>query len=127
MLHIYTNQLNLNQGANVMPYLILTIKKEPGKKKRRRMAAFERTSLQLYRDCLRLATRIGGRSAKGIAMRSMIKTEFAKNKEETDEVKIAEQKNAAIRALSNYLIYQSSAKDERLAANVNRKNNDTDN
>ena len=89
-------------------------------------AAFERTSVQLYRDCLRLATRMGGRSAKGIAMRSMIKAEFVKNKNEKDEVKIAEQKNAAIRALSNYLLYSSAQKDDRLAANVYRKTDKDD-
>jgi|TARA_B100000795_G_scaffold245073_1_gene209981 hypothetical protein len=85
------------------------------------MAQFTRTSQQLYRDCLRLATRLGGRSAKGIALRTMVKAEFVKNKSETDELKIIEQKNAAMRALSNYLIHQSSTKDERLAANINRK------
>ncbi len=88
---------------------------------KKRMAQFTRTSQQLYRDCLRLATRLGGRSAKGIALRTMVKAEFVKNKSETDELKIIEQKNAAMRALSNYLIHQSSTKDERLAANINRK------
>ena len=86
------------------------------------MAAFERTTAQLYRDCLRLATHLGGRSAKGIALRSTIKAEFIKNKNETNPNAIAEQKNAAMRALSNYLVYASSAKDERLSSNINRKN-----
>ena len=54
------------------------------------MAQFTRTSQQLYRDCLRLATRLGGRSAKGIALRTMVKAEFVKNKSETDELKIIE-------------------------------------
>ena len=85
------------------------------------MAAFERTTLQLYRDCLRLATRLGGRSAKGIALRSMVKAEFVKNKDETDEQKIIEQKNAAMRALTNYLLHMSSKTDERLSDNINRK------
>jgi hypothetical protein len=69
---------------------------------------------------------MGGRSAKGIAMRSMIKAEFVKNKNEKDEVKIAEQKNAAMRALSNYLLYTSAQKDDRLAANVYRKTDKKD-
>ena len=59
-------------------------------------------------------------------MRSMIKAEFVKNKNEKDEVKIAEQKNAAIRALSNYLLYSSAQKDDRLAANVYRKTDKDD-
>ena len=85
------------------------------------MAAFERSTVQLYRDCLRLATRLGGRSAKGIALRSMVKTEFVKNKDEKDEQQIIEQKNAAMRALTNYLLHMSSKTDERLNENINRK------
>ena len=51
----------------------------------------------------------------------MVKTEFVKNKDETDEQKIIEQKNAAMRALTNYLLHMSSKTDERLSDNINRK------
>ena len=84
-------------------------------------AAFERTSVQLYRDCLRLATRMGGRSAKGIAMRSMIKAEFVKNKNEKDEVKIAEQTilyMCVLSSMKNILGYGSS---NRKSSNIAEK------
>ena len=76
----------------------------------------ERTTLQLYRDCLRLAKRIGGRSAKGHALRAMVRAEFQKNKDEADPDRVAEQKMAAMRGLSNYLLHASASKDERLSA-----------
>jgi hypothetical protein len=54
----------------------------------------------------------------------MVKTEFLKNKDEQDEEKIIEHKNAAMRALTNYLIHVSSKTDERIAENINRKTDD---
>ena len=72
----------------------------------------ERTSLQLYRDCLRLAKRVGGRSAK----EAMVRAEFKKNRDERDPDMIAEQKASAMRALSNYLLHASASTDPRLAA-----------
>ena len=75
----------------------------------------ERTVVQLYRDCFRLAHRIGGRSAKGDALRSMLRTEFRKNAGETDAARIDELKQNAVRGLSNYLIYANAQKDPRLA------------
>jgi hypothetical protein len=83
------------------------------REKRKRM---ERTSLQLYRDCLRLANRVGGRSAKGTAIRAMVRAEFQKNRDERDPDVIAEKKASAMRALSNYLLHASAATDPRLAA-----------
>ena len=76
----------------------------------------ERTSLQLYRDCLRLAKRVGGRSAKGAAIQAMVRAEFKKNRDERDPDMIAEQKASAMRALSNYLLHASASTDPRLAA-----------
>ena len=74
----------------------------------------ERTVVQLYRDCFRLANRLGGRSAKGDALRNMLRAEFRKHASETDETRINELKQNAIRGLSNYLIYANAQKDPRI-------------
>jgi hypothetical protein len=52
-------------------------------------------------------------------MRAMTKTEFAKNRDEEDEDKLENMKGGAIRALSNYLLYESSAKDDKLVKAMN--------
>lgn len=44
----------------------------------------------------------------------MVKLEFNKNKDEQDENKIEFLKAGAIRALSNYMLYESGGKDEKL-------------
>jgi len=44
----------------------------------------------------------------------MCKTEFAKNRNETDEGKIEIMRGGAIRALSNYMLYENGAKDAKL-------------
>ena len=72
--------------------------------------------MQLYRDCLRLAKRVGGRSAKGTAIRAMVRAEFQKNRDERDPDVVADQKASAMRALSNYLLHASASTDPRLAA-----------
>ncbi|ETW02060.1 hypothetical protein H310_05672 [Aphanomyces invadans] len=73
-----------------------------------------RTSLQLYRDCLRLANHIGGKTKKGYAIRSMLRAEFRKSMNETDELKIENLKANAVRGLSNYLVLANSSKDGKL-------------
>jgi len=67
----------------------------------------ERTTLQLYRDCLRLVKHIGGDSKKGHALRRIVQESFRKNANETDPKKIQVQKSDAIRALSNYLVMKT--------------------
>lgn len=64
---------------------------------------------------MRLAKRVGGNSAKGNAIRAMVRAEFQKNRDETDPDKVAEQKASAMRALSNYLLHASASSDPRLA------------
>ena len=81
-------------------------------------AASSASVTKLYRDCLRLCFHIGGRSAKGDALRSTVRGEFRKNMGETDPVKIENLKLAAVRGLSNYLTLESGAKDPRIAANM---------
>ncbi|TYZ62747.1 hypothetical protein PybrP1_000188 [[Pythium] brassicae (nom. inval.)] len=73
-----------------------------------------RTSLQLYRDCMRLAKHIGGKSKKGEAIRSLIRREFEKGRAEVDPEKIEALKTNAIRGLSNYLVLANSSKDKQL-------------
>ncbi|EQC35394.1 hypothetical protein SDRG_07104 [Saprolegnia diclina VS20] len=73
-----------------------------------------RSSLQLYRDCLRLAKHIGGNSRKGEAIRTMLRAEFRKSMHETDELKIENLKANAVRGLSNYLVLANSSKDGKL-------------
>ncbi|DAZ97218.1 TPA: hypothetical protein N0F65_003849 [Lagenidium giganteum] len=73
-----------------------------------------RTSIQLYRDCLRLAKHIGGKSKKGIAIRTLVRREFEKGRDETDPEKIEALKANAVRGLSNYLVLANSSKDKNL-------------
>ena len=77
-----------------------------------------RTSLQLYRDCLRLVKHMAGNSAKGNHLRAVVRGEFKRNKDEEDPDKVAQLKTDAIRGLTNYLVYQASEKDDRLKANI---------
>lgn len=44
----------------------------------------------------------------------MVNTEFRKNKDEEDESKLELQKSAAVRALANYMLYESGTKDAKL-------------
>ena len=76
---------------------------------------------KLYRDCMRLVKHIApGDSAKSIAMKTMVRTEFVKNRNEKDEAKIEVQKGAAVRALANYMLYESGNKDAKLGKAMKR-------
>ena len=61
-----------------------------------------------------------GDSAKSIAMKTMVRTEFVKNRNEKDEAKIEVQKGAAVRALANYMLYESGNKDAKLGKAMKR-------
>ena len=77
-----------------------------------------RTSIQLFRDALRLANHIAGKSSpKGRQLVSIIRAEFKKNKDENDVAKIEAHKGAAIRGLATYLMMESSSRDERFTKN----------
>jgi hypothetical protein len=54
----------------------------------------------------------------------MVITEFRKHMYEKDEVKIEVLKAAAIRALSNYMLYESGVKDKKLDKAMRRFNDD---
>lgn len=73
-----------------------------------------RTTPQLYRDCLRLIRHIAGNSAKATNLQRIVGSEFRKNAQVTDPVAIDGMKSNAIRALANYLMIESTSKDEKL-------------
>lgn len=76
-----------------------------------------KTSLELFRDCLRLVRYIApGGSPKGVALRSTIKKEFRKNAGLTDPEQIHACKAQAIRGLSNYLLATNAQKDPKVQA-----------
>jgi hypothetical protein len=50
----------------------------------------------------------------------MAKSEFAKHRHEKDEMKIEVLKAGAVRALSNYMLYESGRKDKKLEKAMNR-------
>ena len=73
----------------------------------------ERTTLQLFRDCLRTAHHIGGDSAKGRALKQVVKEGFRKHAGVTDAAEISKLKADAVRALSNYLVMKSLNKSKK--------------
>lgn len=71
---------------------------------------------QLYRDCLRLVNHVApGYSPKAIALRTMVQSEFRKNMELTDPIAIENAKAGAVRALANYMVFQSGAQDAHVS------------
>jgi hypothetical protein len=50
----------------------------------------------------------------------MARSEFAKHRHEKDELKIEVLKAGAVRALSNYMLYESGRKDKKLEKAMNR-------
>lgn len=60
-----------------------------------------------------------------MALRTMVRAEFAKSKGVTNEVEIEALKAGAIRALSNYMLYESGSKDKKLGSAMNKFNEDT--
>jgi hypothetical protein len=86
----------------------------------------QRTSLQLYRDCLRLVKHIApGSSPKNIALRNTVRSEFWKNKDVQNEAQIETLKAGAIRALSNYMLFESGGKDKKLGSAMKNFNEKT--
>ncbi len=78
---------------------------------------------QLYRDCLRLVRHIApGESPKAMALRQTVRMQFKAHAKETDPTKIEAYKSDAVRALSNYMVYQSAQKDTHLQKAMNLDN-----
>lgn len=81
-----------------------------------------RTSLELYRDCLRLIRHVApGESPKALALRQTVRQQFQQHQRETNEETIEALKANAIRALSNYMLYQSAQKDVHLQKAMTRQ------
>ena len=67
-------------------------------------------TLKLYRDCMRLTYHIAARSAKGDAMRAMVRQQFRGNMEVTDPQEISRLKMLAVVGLQNYVIHEQTGK-----------------
>ncbi len=65
----------------------------------------EKSTLEIFRDCLKLVPRMVTERPKINAVRILIKREFEKNKTEADAEKIDSLRFNAIRGISNYLIF----------------------
>jgi hypothetical protein len=70
----------------------------------------QRTTIEIFRDCLRLINHVGGKSDKAGAIRFHVRSEFKKNMREADPLKISIQKDCAIQGLSNYLVAHHMSK-----------------
>ena len=77
------------------------------------LKVLNRSTRDLYRDCLRLVKHIAGNSKKATQIRIILKKEFMKNALVKDEDVIATLKAHAVRGLSNYLMIEASNKDKR--------------
>lgn len=78
------------------------------------LKVFNKSTKDLYRDCLRLIIHIAGRSRKSDNIRRVVRNEFRKNALIEDEDQIATLKAHAVRGLSNYLMIEAASKDKRL-------------
>mmetsp|Transcript_17984 Transcript_17984/g.32012 ORF Transcript_17984/g.32012 Transcript_17984/m.32012 type:complete len:93 (-) Transcript_17984:167-445(-) len=70
-------------------------------------AIAEFSTLKLYRDSLRLARYLGSKQGNTEALQDHIRETFRANMGETDPQKIEEQRTAAVRGLSNYMVFES--------------------
>ena len=64
----------------------------------------------LYRDCMRLTYHIAARSAKGEAMRTMVRAQFKAQMHVTDEAEVRRLKMLAIAGIQNYVIHEQTGK-----------------
>jgi hypothetical protein len=75
-----------------------------------------RTSLQLYRDCLRLMKHVApGQTAKSQSLRLTLNSSFLRNAHldpVADEDKVEAAKADAVRALANYVVLTAAIKDK---------------
>lgn len=83
------------------------------------MSPSQRTAIELYRDLLRLVNHVApGVSPKSFALRAMIRSEFDKSRglspeNPPDQEKIEGLKGNAVRALSNYMLYEGAVHDKK--------------
>lgn len=111
--HTYTSTSRLPPSTSTLISTQRTHNRHPA------MSGPARTSIELYRDLLRLISHIApGTSPKSIALRTMIRSEFNKSRllspdSPADAVKIEALKANAVRALSNYMLYEGGIQDKR--------------
>lgn len=83
-------------------------------------AAHMKTGVHLYRDCLRLVKHIAGTSKKAVNIKRIVKMEFKKHEKVVDQAVITGLKSNAVRGLANYLMIESTSKDERFKTMANQ-------
>ena len=66
------------------------------------------STLKLYRDCMRLTYHIAAQSAKGEAMRAMVRSSFKEHVHVTDPAEISKLKMRAMVGIQNYVIHDST-------------------
>jgi hypothetical protein len=79
-----------------------------------------KSSLHLYKDCLRLVKHIAGNSNKATNIKMIVKGEFKKNANVKDEAHAEALKSNAVRGLANYLMIESTSKDARFKKAANQ-------
>lgn len=72
-----------------------------------------KSTLEIFRDCLRLIPKMVHEPNKVRAVRALVKKEFHKNRLETDPEKIEALRFNAIRGISNYLLLTVRAEYEK--------------
>jgi len=73
-------------------------------------SADEIPTLKLYKDCMRLTYHIAAQSAKGDAMRQMIRGQFRANMHVEDPKEISRLKMLGVVGLQNYVIHEQTNK-----------------
>ncbi len=63
-----------------------------------------KSTLEIFRDCLRLIPKMVHEPNKVLAVRKLVKNEFLRNSKEKDPEKIQSLRYNAIRGISNYLL-----------------------
>mmetsp|Transcript_31391 Transcript_31391/g.76927 ORF Transcript_31391/g.76927 Transcript_31391/m.76927 type:complete len:98 (-) Transcript_31391:168-461(-) len=73
---------------------------------------FNPDSKRLYKDCMRLVFHVASehKTVNVKQVRTVVKQQFMMNANETDPKKLEELKNAALRALTNYVMHLSQSK-----------------
>ena len=78
-----------------------------------------KSSLALFRDCLRLVKHVAGTtSPKAASLRRIVAAQFREHARETDPARLHALKSSAERGLSNYLIFTNARTDPKVAAHA---------
>ncbi|KAN0018681.1 hypothetical protein ACTFIV_007466 [Dictyostelium citrinum] len=75
------------------------------------VATFKKSTVHIYRDCIRLARYIGDMNGYAKNMSKQVRLVFRANQNEIDPKKIEEQKTDAVRFLTNFMQHEA----ERMA------------